>query len=69
MLVEIDGRADRIDLGSTICVAIASDNEVVTRHTRMLGGRDGVRWKWRLTALRHPLQGLPVDERIDFEKV
>lgn len=50
VLVEIDKGADRIDLGDTICVAIASDNEVVTRHSRMLGGRDWVRWKWRLTA-------------------
>ena len=69
VLVEIDEGADRIDMGGTICVAIANDNEVVTRHRRMLGGRDGVRWKRRLTACDALCRGLPVDERIDFEKV
>ncbi len=72
VLVEIDEGADRIDLGGTICIAIASDHEVVTRHSRMLGGREWVRVgavEMALDCLRRYLQGLPVDERIDFEKV
>lgn len=72
VLVEIDEGADRIDLGGTISIAIASDHEVVTRHSRMLGGREWVRVgavEMTLDCLRRYLQGLPVDERIDFEKV
>ena len=71
MLVEIDDGVDRIDLGGAICIAIASDNEVVTRHSRMLGGREWVRVgavEMALDCLRRYLRGLPVDERIDFEK-
>jgi nicotinamide-nucleotide amidase len=72
VLVEIDEGADRIDLGGTICIAIANENEAVTRHSRMLGGREWVRVgavEMALDCLRRYLQGLPVDERIDFEKV
>lgn len=72
VLGEIDEGADRIDLGGTICIAIASENEVVTRHSRMLGGREWVRVgavEMALDCLRRYLQGLPVDERIDFEKM
>lgn len=72
VLVDIDSGADRIDLGGTICIAIASASEMVTRHARMLGGREWVRTgavELALDCLRRHLQGLPVLERIDFERV
>lgn len=71
VLLEIDEGVDRIDLGGTICLAIATETEVVSRRSRMLGGRDWVRVgsvEMALDSLRRYLQGLPVDERIDFEK-
>jgi len=72
VLIEIDEGTDRIDLGGTICIAIATESEVVSRRSRMLGGREWVRLgavEMALDCLRRYLQGLPVDERIDFEKV
>ena len=71
VLVDLDEGTDRIDLGGTICLAIASPDEVVSRQARMLGGRDWVRLgaaEMGLDCLRRYLQGLPVSERIDFEK-
>jgi nicotinamide-nucleotide amidase len=72
VLIELDEGADRIDLGGTILIAIATEQEAVTRRSRMLGGREWVRLgavEMALDCLRRYLQGLPVDERIDFEKV
>lgn len=72
VLVDIDEGTDGIDLGGTIRVAIATNDEVVSRHSRMLGGREWVRMgavEMALDCLRRYLQGLPVQERIDFEKV
>jgi nicotinamide-nucleotide amidase len=71
-LIELDEGADRIDLGGTIYLAIATGKEVVSRCSRMLGGREWVRIggaEMALDCLRRYLQGLPVNERIDFEKV
>ena len=70
-LIELDEGADRIDLGGTICIAIATEQEVVSRRSRVLGGREWVRLgavEMSLDCLRRYLQGLPVDEKIDFEK-
>ena len=72
VLVDIDEGTDRIDLGGSIHVGIAGDGEVVTRRARILGGRDWVRLgaaELGLDCLRRYLQGRPVSERIDFEKV
>jgi competence/damage-inducible protein CinA-like protein len=71
VLVELDAGADRIDFGGTICLAIATAHEVTTRRSRIVGGRDWVRLgavEMGLDCLRRYLQGLPVQERIDFEK-
>ena len=59
-------------LAGTICLAIATANDSVLRRSRVVGGRDWVRLgavEMGLDCLRRYLQGLPVDERIDFEKV
>jgi nicotinamide-nucleotide amidase len=71
VLVDLDDGADRIDFGGAICLAIATAHEVVSRRSRIVGGREWVRLgavEMGLDCLRRYLQGLPVDERIDFEK-
>ncbi len=77
VLIELDAGADRIDLGGTVWIAIAhplraSDGGVAFRRSRIVGGREWVRLgaaELALDCLRRFLQGLPVVERIDFEKV
>ncbi|MEO7761525.1 MAG: CinA family nicotinamide mononucleotide deamidase-related protein [Casimicrobiaceae bacterium] len=72
VLVEVDEGADRIEFAGTICLAIATANDVSSRRARIVGGRDWVRLgavEMGLDCLRRYLQGLPVTERIDFEKV
>ena len=72
VLIDLDEGADRIDLGGTICLAIATEQEAASRRSRILGGREWVRLgavELGLDCLRRYLRGLPVYERIDFEKV
>ena len=72
VLIEIDEGPDRIDIGGTVCIAIATAADVATRRSRIVGGRDWVRLgavEMGLDCLRRYVQGLPVQERIDFEKV
>jgi nicotinamide-nucleotide amidase len=72
VLIELDKGADRIDFGGTIYLAIATGEGIATRRSRIVGGREWVRLgavEMALDCLRRYLQGLPVDERIDFEKV
>ena len=67
----LDEGADRIDFGGTIWIGIATEEEVDFRRSRILGGRDWVRLgavELGLDCLRRYLQGLPVVERIDFER-
>jgi nicotinamide-nucleotide amidase len=71
VLVDLDEGADRIDFGGTICIAIATEAETVSRRARVIGGREWVRLgavELGLDCLRRHLQALPVSERIDFEK-
>ena len=70
-LIDLDEGTDRIDLGGTICLAIADGDTIVSRQARILGGRDWVRLgavELAMDCLRRHLQGLPVTERTDFEK-
>jgi nicotinamide-nucleotide amidase len=72
VLVDVDEGVDRNDLGGTICLAVATAQGVATRRSRIAGGREWVRLgaiEMGLDSLRRYLLGLPVDERIDFEKV
>lgn len=72
VLIDIDEGADRIEFAGTTCLAIATANGVASRRSRIVGGRDWVRLgavEMGLDCLRRYLQGLRVDERIDFEKV
>jgi nicotinamide-nucleotide amidase len=71
VLVDMEEGADRMDLSGTICIAIATVGEVVSRRSRLAGGRDWVRLgavEMGLDCLRRYLQGLPLYERTDFEK-
>lgn len=71
VLIELDDGADRIEFGGTINIGLADADGVIARTARMLGGRDWVRLgatDLGIDCLRRRLQGLPVDERIDFEK-
>ena len=72
VLVQLDEGPDRIEFGGSICLAIATEGEVASRRSRIVGGREWVRLgagEMGLDCLRRYLQGLPVVERIDFEKV
>ena len=71
VLVDLDEGPDRIEFGGTICLAIATADDAASRRSRILGGREWVRLgavEMGLDCLRRYLQGLPVYERIDFEK-
>ncbi|MBL6615734.1 MAG: hypothetical protein ISP45_17105, partial [Reyranella sp.] len=71
LLIELDEGADRPDLGGTICIGIADKGATLARPARLIGGLDWVRAgavELGLDCLRRHLQGLPVDERIDFER-
>jgi nicotinamide-nucleotide amidase len=72
VLIDLDEGADRIEFGGTICLAIATVDAVASRRSRIVGGREWVRLgavELGLDCLRRHLQGLPVWERTDFEKV
>ncbi len=71
VLIDLDEGADRIDFGGTIWTGIATETTIDVRRSRILGGRDWVRLgavEMGLDCLRRQLQGLPVIERIDFER-
>ncbi|MFN4018021.1 MAG: CinA family nicotinamide mononucleotide deamidase-related protein [Reyranella sp.] len=71
VLLELDEGADRPDMGGSICIGLADASGTVTRQARLVGGRDWVRigaTELGLDCLRRQLLGLPVDERIDFER-
>jgi nicotinamide-nucleotide amidase len=72
VLIEIDDGPDRIDFGGSIHLAIAAEEGIESRRSRIYGGRDWVRLgavELGLDCLRRYLQGLPVTERTDFERV
>ncbi|HEY7577938.1 MAG TPA: CinA family nicotinamide mononucleotide deamidase-related protein [Acetobacteraceae bacterium] len=71
VLIDLDEGPDRIDFGGTIWIAVATPEEASFRRSRILGGREWVRLgaaELGLDCLRRYLQGLPVAERIDFER-
>ena len=71
-MIDLDDGPDRIDFGGTICIGIVTEAETQSRRARILGGREWVRLgavELGLDCLRRFLHGLPVAERIDFERV
>ena len=72
VLIDLDEGGDRIEFGGTVCLAIATKGDTPSRRSRVVGGREWVRLgaiELALDCLRRQLQGLPVYERTDFEKV
>lgn len=72
VLLDVDQGPDRIEFGAAVCLAIASGHDVVSRRSRIVGGREWVRLgavELGLDCLRRYLRGLPVNERTDFERV
>lgn len=72
VLIDLDEGPDRVEFGGTVHVAIATSRGASTRRSRLQGGREWLRLgaiEMGLDCLRRHLAGLPVDERIDFEKV
>jgi competence/damage-inducible protein CinA-like protein len=71
VLIDLDDGPDRIDFGGSICIGIATEEATESRRSRILGGREWVRLgavELGLDCLRRQLYGLPVTERIDFER-
>lgn len=71
VLVLLDDGADSIEFGGDVHIGIADADGAVSRHARMLGGREWIRLgaiELGLDCVRRHLQGLPVDQKIDFEK-
>ncbi len=71
VLIELDEGADRMDLGGTTWVAIATAEGAAVRRSRILGGREWIRLgavELGLDCLRRFLHDLPVYEKTDFEK-
>jgi nicotinamide-nucleotide amidase len=71
VLIDLDEGIDRIEFAGTVCLAIADQRGTASRRSRIVGGREWVRLgavEMGLDCLRRYLQGLPVHERIDFEK-
>jgi nicotinamide-nucleotide amidase len=72
VLIDLDEGPDKLEFGGTVYIGIAADGEVASRRSRIVGGREWLRLgaaEMGLDCLRRYLQGLPVNERIDFEKV
>ncbi len=71
VIISVDDGPDRMDLGGSIDIGIADGGAVVTRQARILGGREWIRLgaiEMAMDCLRRFLQGLPIDERSDFER-
>ena len=71
VLVDLDEGEDKMEFGGDLCIGIAGGNGTAVRQARLLGGRQWVRLgagEMGLDCLRRYLLGLPVDERVDFEK-
>ena len=71
VLVAMQADADGREEGGTIALAISTEDGAAGRYSYLAGGRDWVRLgaiEMALDSVRRLLQGLPVDEKIDFEK-
>lgn len=67
MQADVDGREE----GGSITLAIAAGDGAAGRCSYLAGGRDWVRLgaiEMALDSVRRLLQGLPIDEKIDFER-
>lgn len=71
LLVALENEQEPANIHSTICVAVSAGGEVASRRSRLIGNRDWVRLgavEMGLDSLRRYLKGLPIREKIDFER-
>ena len=71
ILVAMDAGADGVEAGGAISIGLADGAGSVVREARLVGGREWVRLgatELGLDCLRRRLHGLPIDERLDFER-
>ncbi|MDH4246946.1 MAG: CinA family nicotinamide mononucleotide deamidase-related protein [Deltaproteobacteria bacterium] len=71
VLVALEGTQEDVSLTGSIHLALAGPEGVLTRRSRLAGGREWVRLgavEMGLDCLRRHLQGLPLKEKTDFEK-
>ncbi|WP_158295515.1 CinA family nicotinamide mononucleotide deamidase-related protein [Crenalkalicoccus roseus] len=71
VLVAPDGGTEGAEAGGTIHIGIADPQGGAAREARLLGGREWLRlgaMELALDCLRRRLRGLPVEERVDFER-
>ncbi len=70
-LVAREPADDNLRSGADIVIAIATEQQVVNRPARLMGGREWISLgstEMALDALRRLLFDLPIDEKIDFEQ-
>jgi len=71
ILVAMDAGADGVEAGGAISIGLSDGAGSVVREARLVGGREWVRLgatELGLDCLRRRLHGLPIDERLDFER-
>ena len=71
VLVDMQADADGREEGGAIALAIATEDDAAGRCSYLAGGRDWVRLgaiEMALDSVRRLLRGLPIDEKIDFER-
>ncbi|HKI98550.1 MAG TPA: CinA family nicotinamide mononucleotide deamidase-related protein [bacterium] len=71
VLVALGDESQHPNIQSTICIGVSTGSEVASRRSRLVGNRDWIRLgavEMGLDSLRRFLKGLPIKEKIDFER-
>ena len=71
VLVALGDESEHPNIQSTICIGISTGGAAASRRSRLVGNRDWIRLgavEMGLDSLRRFLQGLPIKEKIDFER-
>ena len=71
VLVTMEGGTEGLETGGNISIGLTDAGGSIVREARLLGGREWVRLgavELGLDCLRRRLLGLPIDERLDFER-
>jgi competence/damage-inducible protein CinA-like protein len=71
VLVALGDEAQHPNIPATLCIGISTGGERASRRSRLVGNRDWIRLgavEMGLDSLRRYLLGLPIKEKIDFER-
>jgi nicotinamide-nucleotide amidase len=71
VLVALGDESQHPNIESTICIGVSTGSAVASRRSRLVGNRDWIRLgavEMGLDSLRRFLKGLPIKEKIDFER-